>query len=585
MCIRDSCLLENRDYVDKNIKNIITLEEFRKQALAFGESRNPSNVNSTESLSSSTDLKIETTFKDLEETLRTEITSRLEASKNALKAKISEASGNAVVGELTTRFNQENLSRVFNWNAPAETADELDRLATLMTKVDEDDQFVILNYERLLKDFQTYFLENVRQDLAVLADLQVEKFSDALAKLRKKKQSTEPNKPTIPPKSSSDPLILTENRRYSTKREKINALEFESVDSIPTAHNSNLFQIVKVDDGCMASNGADNNIVFTNYAANESVIVESNSVSSCVLKAGDYVMSGNNAHMIIFKYDKVAKKLNNYHRANFANGGFVRSIDEINVNEDKHVIVGFNGGIILLYNLDKKEKVTEFQSGHQSPRIDVFFCETPAELTYFSSAWFDKDYFTVNTYNKTTNAFAEVIKVQENFKVQRVRSVVIKGQKCVVYGGNMNVGIYNIETKQTVARSAVSNLGSCSALSLIGYNTDDFLILFYNKTELQFFKFENGALSFFCKLVDPNKLYGNFTNSCCLSITSISDDNCEIVLAKHDSADYKSMTRVKVKFTQLLNISIQDQLASRFAALFRYDSNYCSVLHLSLIHI
>eukprot|EP01016_Furgasonia_blochmanni_P003577 TRINITY_DN11407_c0_g1_i1.p1 TRINITY_DN11407_c0_g1~~TRINITY_DN11407_c0_g1_i1.p1 ORF type:complete len:503 (-),score=134.04 TRINITY_DN11407_c0_g1_i1:97-1605(-) len=424
-----------------------------------------------------------------------------------------------------------------------------------MEKFKIDEAGMMFSYPSLCKHFSDQLLGTLKKDFSYLRDLRLDRISDEVRKA---------NAPIflknyagimdLKTKANADDLdFVTDNLRYYADMDYVESLKFD-LTTIKTAHDKFSYQVVKVDEGLIATNGADNKVCLTNYMTGNSKVITENCVSSCICRVGDYTMSGNNSHMLIWKYNKQAETLEYFHKAEFPDRGFVRSVDPVHLtNTETHVIVGFNGGSLMAYCIDSKEIVCETKVTYSSPRIDVFYNNIITDVIHFSSAWFDQPYFTVHTFNSTRKEFKEVVKYDEQFKVQRVRSVIIHKKRCVVYGGNGNVGIYNVDDKSPMVKHTVQGLGSCSALSLIGYNTTDFLILFYNKAELHFYSYtantgDKGELKLVDKCVDATKLSGNYTNSCCMWITDVSAGGAEIILAKHDDQNYNAFTRLNVKF-------------------------------------
>eukprot|EP01016_Furgasonia_blochmanni_P052743 TRINITY_DN8449_c0_g1_i7.p1 TRINITY_DN8449_c0_g1~~TRINITY_DN8449_c0_g1_i7.p1 ORF type:complete len:392 (-),score=72.67 TRINITY_DN8449_c0_g1_i7:251-1426(-) len=363
-------------------------------------------------------------------------------------------------------------------------------------------------------------------------------------------EAMEMGKPSV----GSSTEYITDNVRYYCSAGNIDRVVFEDLITIRTAHSNSLYQVIKVTDNLIASNGADNRICLTNIANPESPtseVVSDGQNSSCMAKCGDYVMSGNNAHLMIWKFNHETQKLTQYYKAEFSGYGFVRSVEPVNIAEDEnHVVVGFNAGQIVVYNLDSKKTLCETKTSHVSPRFDVFYNSIMKSLIHVSSAWFDQTYLTVHTINPETKEIKELLKFDEDFKIQRVKSVIIRDSKCVVYGGNKFLGIYNVDEKQRIAKVPVSEVNSCSALSLVGFNITDFLILFYNNCQLQVFRYktDEDEIKFIDRLSVKEKMHGNYTNSCCLWIMNTDSEGIDIVVAKHDDSTYNGFSKLKITF-------------------------------------
>ena len=140
--------------------------------------------------------------------------------------------------------------------------------------------------------------------------------------------------------------------------------------------------------------------------------------------------------MLIWKHDEESETLPLFHRADMIVKEWISSVNSINLsNMETHVIVGFFCGTLLIYNIEQKTVICQTKYAYQIPFIDCFYSNTVADVHYFCSAWNGAKYFTVHTYSSSKKEFKEILKYESDSEIYRVRSVMIKNKRCVVYGG------------------------------------------------------------------------------------------------------------------------------------------------------
>eukprot|EP01016_Furgasonia_blochmanni_P001754 TRINITY_DN10695_c0_g1_i2.p1 TRINITY_DN10695_c0_g1~~TRINITY_DN10695_c0_g1_i2.p1 ORF type:complete len:254 (+),score=25.50 TRINITY_DN10695_c0_g1_i2:337-1098(+) len=248
-------------------------------------------------------------------------------------------------------------------------------------------------------------------------------------------------------------------------------------------------------------------------------------------------------------YEAESASLKTYHNAEWPNYHFVRAIEPINFVDEKTpcVIIGFDKGQLVVYDLANKKTLCESKVAYESPRLDVFKQTTVTDEIFFCSAWFNMNFFTIHVIRPATKEIAELDKVNEDLPVQRVKSVVIGGVKHVLYAGDGFVGLFNMESGEKSSRAFVPRADSCAYLGVIGYGYSDFLIMFYNDDSLNFLKYEGGELRFVTSHQDSERLCGSYTNSCCLWMNMVEGNKFEILVSKHDDEEFMKFSKLTIR--------------------------------------
>jgi len=139
-----------------------------------------------------------------------------------------------------------------------------------------------------------------------------------------------------------------------------------------------------------------------------------------------------------------------------------------------------------------------------------------ADVHYFCSAWGNAKYFTVHTYSSSKKEFQEILNYESDSEIYRVRSVMIKNKRCVVYGGMTYTGVYNTDDNAEITHVKTER-GHCAGLSLIGFNTTDFLILCYADQYLEVFSYTDKEKKLFLRYQIKGLIFFSPNNSTALT--------------------------------------------------------------------